>query len=105
MFERVDTAEHPQAANGAKVAGGVGSSGTAAQSQELSSGWIIADPKLGLFLMRGNVEVAFGYGDFLGGLEELKALPLKEQRRHLKNEFFRISNSMTLPGVICLHVV
>ena len=28
----------------------------------------------------GAVEVVLRYGDFLGGLEELKGLPLKEQR-------------------------
>jgi len=30
--------------------------------------------------------VALGYGDFLKGLEELKALTLKEKRRCMKNE-------------------
>ena len=38
------------------------------------------------------MEVALGHGDYLRGLEELKAKPLKEQRRHLKNDFFRVSN-------------
>ena len=55
--------------------------------------------------LEGVIEVAFGFDDFLGGLEELKALPLKERRRHLKNKFFKVSNSMTLPGVICLHAI
>jgi len=58
-----------------------------------------------IVLPEGDVEVALGYVDFLGGLEELKALPLKERRWHLKNEFFMVSNSMTLSGVICLRVV
>jgi len=35
--------------------------------------------------------VALGYGDFFGGLEYLKALPLKKRRQHLKNEVFKIS--------------
>ena len=48
----------------------------------------------------GVIEVAFGYDDFLGGLEELKALPLKERRRYLKNKFFRVNNSTTLSKVI-----
>jgi len=49
----VDVAEHPQAADSAMVAGGVGSSGTAAQSQELSSGWTVADSELRLFFQKG----------------------------------------------------
>ena len=35
------------------------------------------------------MEVALGYGDYLRGLEELKAEPLKERRRHLENDFSR----------------
>ena len=49
--------------------------------------------------------MALGYGDFLGGLEELKALPLKEQGRHTKKGVFRVSSMMTLSGVICLGVI
>ena len=86
-LERVDTAEHPQTVEGARVAGGVGSSGISTQSLELSSRWTIADLKLGLFFCSGDVEVPLGYKDYLRGLEELKALPLKQQRRHLKNDF------------------
>jgi len=44
------TAEHPHAADGARVTGGISSSGAVAQSQELSSGLTIANPELGLFL-------------------------------------------------------
>jgi len=92
----VGSVEHPLAVDGAMVAGGIGSSGATTQSQELSSGRTVANPELGLFLQRGDVEIALGYGDFLGGLEELKTLPLKERRRHLKNEVFRVSIVMTL---------
>ena len=59
----------------------------------------------GLFLRRGDIEVALGFGDFLGGLKELKALPLKERRPHLKNEVFMVGNTMTLSGVIYLCAV
>ena len=90
------TAEHLRAADDARVAGGIGSLGTTAQSEDLSSGQIVASPEFGLFLRRGNVEVALEYGDFLGGIEDLKALPLKEQRRHLKTEVFRVSVTMTV---------
>jgi len=44
----------------------------------------------GLYIRRGNVEVTFRFGYFLGGLEELKVLHLKERRRRLKNEVFRV---------------
>ena len=71
----MDTAEHPQAAKGATVAGGVSSSGTAAQFQELSLGPTVADLELGLFFRRGDVEVALGYGDYLGGLRNSKPYP------------------------------
>ena len=54
------------------------------------------NPELGLFLRRGDVEVAFGYGDLLRGLEKLKTLHLKEQRRRQKNKIFRVSIVMTL---------
>jgi len=49
-----------------------------------------------LFLRRGDVELAIGYGDFLERLEKLKDLPLKERRRYLKNKVFRVSIAMTL---------
>jgi len=32
-----------------------------------------------LFSRRGDVEVALGYGDYLKGIGELKAEPLKER--------------------------
>jgi len=95
-LERVDTAEHSQAAEGARAAGGVGSQGTALQSVEPSSGWTIIGPKLGLFFQRGDMEVALGYENYLRGLEELKVEPLKERGRHLKNDFFWVSNLMSL---------
>ena len=79
----MDTTEYPQAAEGARAAGGVGSLGTAKQSQELSLGRTIANPELGMFFQRGDVEVALGYRDYLRGLEELKVVSLKEKRRHL----------------------
>ena len=104
-LEKVGTTEHPQVADGARVTGNIGSSGAAAQSQELSSGQTVANSELGLFLRRGDVKVAFGYDDFLGGVEELKALPLKEQRPRLKNEVFRVSNAMSLSWVSCLCAV
>jgi len=91
----VGGAEHSLAADNVRVAGGVGS-GTATQSQELSSGWTVVNPELGLFLRRDDVEVALGYGDFLRGLEERKALPLKERRRRLKNEVIKVSVATTL---------
>jgi len=34
------------------------------------------------------MEVALGYGDYLRGLEELKVEPLKEQKFHLKIDYF-----------------
>ena len=68
----------------------------------VSSGRSSADLELGLFLRRGAVEVALGYGDFLRGLEEIKALLLKERRRRMKNEVFRVSSVMTLSDFICL---
>jgi len=54
---------------------------------------------------QGVVEVALGYGDLLGGLEELKTLLLKKQRRCMKKEVFRVSSVVTLSGIICLGVV
>ena len=52
--------------------------------------------ELGFFLRWGDVEVAPGYGDFLRGLEDLKAQPLKEQRQRLKNEVFGVSTATPL---------
>jgi len=40
--------------------------------------------------------VVLGYGDYLRRLEELKAEPLKEWRSHLKNDFLRVSNLISL---------
>ena len=71
----MDVAEHPQAADSAMVAGGVGSSGTAAQSLEVSLGQTGANPELGPFLRKGAVEVALRYVDFLGGIKELRPFP------------------------------
>ena len=101
----MDIVEHPQVADGARVTSGISSLGVVVQSQELSLGWIIANPKLGLFPRRGDVEVALRYGDFLGGVVEHKALPLKKQRECMKNGVFRVSNATTLSWVSCLFVV
>ena len=49
--------------------------------------------------------MALGYGDFLEGIEELKAFPLKERRQYMKNDVFRVSSIMTLSVVICLRAV
>ena len=95
-FKGVGIVEHLRAADGVRVTSGINSSGTATQSHELSLGRTVVSPELELFLRRGDVEVALGYDDFLGGLEDLKALPLKEQRLRLKNEVFKISIMMTV---------
>ena len=87
----MDAAGHLPAADVVRIFGSVGSSGAAAQSLEVSFGQTGADPGLRLFLRKEAIEVALGYGDFLGGIGELKALPLKERRRHMKNEVFRVS--------------
>ena len=42
------------------------------------------NPPFGLYLRRGDVEAALGYSDFLGGLEEIKALALKDRRWRVK---------------------
>jgi len=44
-----------------------------------------------LYLQIGDIETALGYGDFLEGLDEIKTLLLKDRRRRLKNEVFRVS--------------
>ena len=51
----------------------------------------IENPLFWLYLWRRDIEVALEYGDFLEGLDEIKALPLKDQRRRLKTEVFRVS--------------
>jgi len=71
----VDAARHPPAADDARTVGGVGSSGTAAQSLEVSLGQTGANPELGPFLRKGAVEVALRYVDFLGGIKELRPFP------------------------------
>jgi len=60
-----------------------------------------ANPELGLFLRKGSIKVALGYGDFLRGIEELKALPLKERRRHMKNEAFTTHEVRGLQCKLC----
>jgi len=50
-----------------------------------------------LFLRREDEEAALGYGDFLEGLEELKALSLKDHQWRLKNEVFRVRLTVILP--------
>ena len=72
-LERVDTVEPPQAVEGARAIGGVGSLGTATQSPKLSSGRAVTDPKVGLFFQRGDVEVALGYGGYLSSLRNSKS--------------------------------
>ena len=89
-LETVGAAEDPPAADDARIADGIGSSGAAAQSQELSSGQAIINLELELFPWRGDVEAALGYGDFFEGLEELKALPLKKRRRRMKLSLIHI---------------
>jgi len=69
-----------------------GISGTAAQSLVLSSGRLTTSLLFGLCLRRGDEEAGLGYGNFLGGQEEVKALPLKDRRWPLKNEIFRIKH-------------
>ena len=78
--ERVDATGHPLVADGARTVGSVGSSGPATQSLAVSLGQASTHLELRLFLQKGAVEVPLGYGDFLGRIEKLKALPLKNQR-------------------------
>ena len=104
-LERVGITEYPKVADGARVTSGISSSGATTRYQELSSGRTVANPELGLFLWRGDVEVSLGYGDFLRGVKELKALSLKEWRRRMKNEVFKVSNATTLSWDSCLCAV
>ena len=83
-LEKVDAAEPPPAADDARVTGGV-VPWRLPHGLVRSSGRTDGHPELGLFLRKGSIKVALGYGDFLRGIEELKALPLKERRRHMKN--------------------
>jgi len=66
----------------------------------LSSRRLTTSLLFGLYLRSGDEEAALGYGNFLGGLEVLKAQSLKDWRRHLKNEVFRISITTLLSGFI-----
>ena len=95
-YEKVYDARHPPIVEDARTVGGVCSSGAAIQPLAVSLGQTDAHPELGLFLQKGTVEVALGYGDFLEGIEELKAFPLKERRRDMKNEAFRVSYVVAL---------
>ena len=54
------------------------------------------NPSFGLYLQRRDVEVILGYDDFLGELEEIMVLPLKDRRRYLKNDIFRVSIMLPL---------
>jgi len=99
-LEDMGAAEAPLAEDGARVSDPVGPSGVAARSPILTSRQPVASPLFGLYLRRGDEEEAPGYGDFLERLEELNALSLKDQRRHLKNEVFRVSITMPLPGFV-----
>jgi len=102
--ERVDAVGHLPAADGAGIVGGVDSLGAVAQSLEVFLGQTVANPKFGLFLRKRVSRWPSGHGDFLGGIEELKALSLKKCRRH-SNEAFRVSCVMTLFVVIVLRAV
>ena len=64
-------ADAPLIKDGARVPGSVGPSGTTTQSPVLTLGRPASSSLFGLFLRRGDEEVALGYGDFLKGLEEL----------------------------------
>ena len=83
-LEEAGAAEAPLAEDGAGVSDHVGPSRAAARSLALTSGGSLAIPQFGFYLRRGDEEAILGYGDFLGGLKELKFLPLKDRRRHLK---------------------
>jgi len=69
MIERVGTVQHPQAADSARVIGGIDSFRLSPRSCLQGA---IGNHELGLFLWRGDVEVALGYSDFLGGFVELR---------------------------------
>ena len=56
--------------------------------------------RLNLLLRRGDSKVTLGHGDFLQGMEEFKALPLRKQRRTLENENFWVSSNCTLSSGI-----
>ena len=77
--------------DGSRVPDPVGLLGTDAQSPVLTSSRPTPSSLFGLYLPRGDKEAALEYDDFLKGVEEFKALPLKDQRRLLKNEVFRVS--------------
>ena len=62
----------------------------------LSLEWPTENPQFGLCLQREDVEATLGYEDFLEGLEELKALPMKERKLRLKNEVFRVYTTTPL---------
>ena len=103
--EETGAAEAPLTEDGVRVSDPVGHSRAAARSPVLTSGRSGVSPLFGLYLRRGDEKATLGYGDFLGELEELKALPLKDLRRHLKNEIFRVSTTMLLSEFVMLFVV
>jgi len=74
-----------------RVAGDVDPSGDATGYPELSLKRPTKNLLFGPYLWRGDIETAIRYNDFLGGIDEIKALPLKDRRRRLKNEVFRVS--------------
>ena len=96
MLEEAGVAEALLIEDGARVLGPVGPLGTAAQPPVLTPGWPTLNFLFGLFLRRGDEEAALGCGDFLEGFEELKTLPFKDCRRHLKTKVFRVSFTVIL---------
>ena len=103
-LERVDAAELLPSEDGARIAGGVGSSRLPPDPR----GVFVTNrcrSRIGVVLLKGAVELALRCGDFFRGLEELKVLPLKEWRRRMKNGVFRVSDVITLSGVIFLGVI
>ena len=54
------------------------------------------NPSFLLYLWKRYVETTLRYGDFLEGLEKIKALPLKDWRWHLKNKIFRVSIMLSI---------
>ena len=82
MLEGAGAAEASLIDDGARVPDLVGPLGTITQFSVTSSS---------SFGRRGDEEATIGYGDFLEGLEEFKALSMKDPRRRLKNEVFTVT--------------
>ena len=95
-LEGTEAAKASLLEGGSRVPDPVGLSGTDAQSPMLTPRRPTPSSLFGLYLPRGDKEAALEYDDYLEGVEEFKALPLKDQRRLLKNEVFRVSFIMIL---------